>query len=451
MKGASAMAHKRKRRRISLGTFVMLALTLAVCAGCLAVLPKLQGNTVLQVDASQLLNDLTLSGSLPELSLSDIPIKVTTAQPTAAPATPIPTLQPEVQQLMATPTPSLQTGTLTLGGGLYVETGVRRSAYFSEADTYDFEETLALLAPEMQADLTVVPLNNLIMPGKKVSPLIAPEEALSLLTTTGVDVVPLGFSQAFDQGMEGLESTLTALRQRGMTAAGVYTTATAANTPAILHAGGLKVSVLHYVDELSSTGSKKMKKEDVAFAVPCIDAEIIVRDMERARAAGAQVVIVSLHWGAKGKTAPTKDQQALAQTLADNGADIIVGTGTKALQPVVMLTGKDSAGAPRQVLCAYNLGALLSDDRDKTAYIASALLHVKITCDASGKLTFDSLTYTPTYAWRYKQGSQYQYRVVASDTAAPDAMSDDQRKVMARALETVQKVMEGSPVTPRIP
>lgn len=300
------MANKRNRRRISLGTFVMLALTLVVCAGCLAVLPKLQGNTVLQVDASQVLNDLTLSGSLPELSLSDIPIKVTTSQPTVPPATPIPTLQPEVQQLMATPTPSLQTGTLTLGGGLYVETGVRKSAYFSEADTYDFEETLALLAPEMQSDLSIVPLNNLIMPGKKVSELIAPEEALALLTTTGVDVVPLGFSQAFDQGMEGLNATLTALRQRGMSAAGVYTTATEANTPAILHAGGLKVSVLHYVDELSSTGAKKIKKEDAAFAVPTIQAETIARDIDRARASGAQVVIVSLHWGAKGKTAPTR-------------------------------------------------------------------------------------------------------------------------------------------------
>jgi len=445
------MANQRNRRRISLGTFVMLALTLVVCAGCLAVLPKLQGNTVLQVDASQVLNDLTLSGSLPELSLSDIPIKVTTPQPTVPPATPIPTLQPEVQQLMATPTPSLQTGTLTLGGGLYVETGVRKSAYFSEADTYDFEETLALLAPEMQSDLSIVPLNNLIMPGKKVSELIAPEEALALLTTTGVDVVPLGFSQAFDQGMEGLNATLTALRQRGMSAAGVYTTATEANTPAILHAGGLKVSVLHYVDELSSTGAKKIKKEDAAFAVPTIQAETIARDIDRARASGAQVVIVSLHWGAKGKTAPTKDQQALAQALADSDADIIVGTGTKALQPIEMLTGKDHAGQPKQVLCAYNLGALLSDDRDKTAYIGSALLHVKITCDASGHLTFDSMTYTPTYAWRYKQGSQYQYRVVASDTAAPDAMSDDQRKVMERSLESVRKVLEGSPVTPRTP
>ena len=193
------MARKRKRRRgISLGTIVMLALTLVVCGACLTLLPKLQGNTELHVDASAMLNNLTLNGSLPELSLSDIPITVTTAQPTTvtATATPQPTMQPEIQQMLSTASPAEQTVTLTFGGSIYVESAVRKAAYFSETDSYDFEDMLSLLTDEMQADLTVVPLNNLLSSSGKYTDLTAPDAALRMLTAAGINTIPLGFSTA---------------------------------------------------------------------------------------------------------------------------------------------------------------------------------------------------------------------------------------------------------------
>lgn len=443
------MAKRRKRRGVSFGTLVMLLLTCVVCVGCFTILPRLQGNTELHVDATQVFSNLTLDGALPDLSLRDIPITVTTKEPTQAPATDIPTLQPEVQQLLATPTPAPASMTLTLGGNIYVESGVRKSAYFSSADAYDFEEIMSLLAPEMQTDLCIVPLENLIVPDGKVSDLIVPEEALSLLTVAGVDVVPIGFPKAYDQGMKGLSTTLTALRSKGLTPVGAYETAEEAESPTLLTVNNIKVAILHYVDEVSSTGSKKLKSEDAAYALPIAEAETIAADIAQARSAGAQLVIVSLRWGSVGKTAPTKDQTALAQAIADSGADIIAGTGTKAVQPIVWLDGKNADGSAKKVLCAYNLGALLTEDRNKTVYISGVLLQLKLSCSWDSVLTFDQLTYTPTYIWRYKQDSQYQYRVLASDGTPPDAMSSDQQEVMGRALTTVQKALEDSVVTQR--
>ena len=69
-----------------------------------------------------------------------------------------------MQQLLATPTPAPSSMTLTLGGNIYVESAVRKSAYYSESDAYDFEEIMSLLAPEMQTDLCIVPMENLIIP-----------------------------------------------------------------------------------------------------------------------------------------------------------------------------------------------------------------------------------------------------------------------------------------------
>ena len=76
------MAKRRKRRGISFGTLIMLLLTCMVCIGCFTILPRLQGNTELHVDATQVFSNLTLEGTLPDLSLRDIPITVTTREPT---------------------------------------------------------------------------------------------------------------------------------------------------------------------------------------------------------------------------------------------------------------------------------------------------------------------------------------------------------------------------------
>ena len=75
------MAKRRKRRGISFGTLMMLLLTCMVCIGCFTILPRLQGNTELHVDATQVFSNLTLEGTLPDLSLRDIPITVSRPRP----------------------------------------------------------------------------------------------------------------------------------------------------------------------------------------------------------------------------------------------------------------------------------------------------------------------------------------------------------------------------------
>ena len=123
-----------------------------------------------------------------------------------------------------------------------------------------------------------------------------------------------------------------------------------------------------------------------------------------------------------------------------------MGTGTGILQPVTWLTGQDG----HRTLCAYSLGALMSESRSNGG-VAAALLQLRIAVDGTGRVIFEQTSYTPTYIWRYKQDSQYQYRVVASDQTAPDGMSSDQQEAMGRALTNAQKFMgEASPLTLRV-
>ena len=432
---------KKKRRGVSFGTILMLALTLCVVGSLAFVLPKLQGETELNVDAGEMLSALKLS-DLPELELNDIPIQSqTTAAPTTVTATDAPTLAPQTAEATPTTAPTYE-ATLCFGGSVMVQSGVRKSAYYSEAKDYDFTDIFSLLASSMQADITMVTMENLIDSSAKVSDTVAPEQVVSMLTTAGISTVALGFPEALDRGSSGITSTITALQSKGLAVVGAYGTEDDPSTITTLTVGGIKVALLHYTSSLSSTGKKKAKNESASDLVPLIDTDKIASDITRAKQQGAQTVVVSLNWGTDGKTAVTKDQKTTAQSIANSGADLIIGAGTETVESVEWLETDDG----RRVLCAYSLGMLLGDSR-KNANVAGLLLKVKITIGADGNTSIQQVTGVPTYIWRYKQEGQYHYRVLASNTLAPDGMGSDQISAMTKALKTIQTALEDSPVS----
>ena len=159
-------------------------------------------------------------------------------------------------------------------------------------------------------------------------------------------------------------------------------------------------------------------------------------------------MIVSLCWGKEGATQPSRTQRQLAQSIANAGADIILGTHSGTLQPVEMLSAARADGSDRQTLCAYSLGNLLESNRAERESISGALLHVQMTYDlAADTVRFDTITYTPTYVWRGKIDGNTGYRVLLSNAEPPDFMDAEQQKVMERCLKLVRDSLEGSPVT----
>ena len=434
----------------------MLVVTIVVTGGMLRLLPMLLGETKIDIDTSQMLKALNLDGTLPALSLSEIPLVSQQAGRTSEPgviAAPQETpsaIQPMPQpteQPTATPVPG-GTFTITLGGSINMDDGVRQSGYYSDAKKYDFSEALSLISGEMQSDLTMVTLENLVLPDSKVSSVNTPADIMKTLRDVGVDVLALGYSQAYDQGMSGLSSTVAAARQARLTTLGAYESAEDAADMRIVTLQNVKVALLHYTENLTSKGRTAMKKDGNSFAVPLMQTDKTIAgveaDIARVRARGAQVIVVSLDWSTVSRATPTKDQIALTQQIAEAGADVIVGTGTRVAQPVTWLT----AGS-RRVLCAYSLGSLLNDGR-KDGNVASLLLQLTITADGAGNVAFDRVAYTPTYIWRYRQDGKYYYRVVASDREAPMGMGDDQTAYKDKAFTNIRKTLgDDTPLTVR--
>ena len=450
MGGGDHVSRHRKRKGISVGTVIMLILTVVVAGGMFSILPRLMGQSSIAIDATQVLSALNLGDVLPELSLSEIPLgggtQASGEDVERIPQPQQPVAQPTAQPTQA-PTPTPVPGgtfTLTLGGSVNMDEGVRQSGYYSDAKSYDFSETLSLLRGEMQSDLTMVTLGNLVIPDAKVSALITPAQIMKTLADVGVDVVSLGFQKAYDQGLSGLTATIGAARQARLTTLGAYESAEDAAALHIVTLQGVPVALLHYTESLSSKGASAMKKDGNSFAVPLLDIERVRADIAAARAQGAEVIIVSVDWTSTTKATPAKNQIAAAQQIAEAGADVIVGTGTSVAQPVTWLTAGD-----RRVLCAYSLGSLLCDGR-KDGNVASLLLQLTITSDGMGGVSFDRVAYTPTYIWRYKLDGKYYYRVVASDKDAPMGMADDQAGYKDKAFANIRKLLgDDTPLTVR--
>ncbi len=439
---------KRTHRGVSFGTVFMLAVTIVVTGLSASILPRLLGTADLHMDTAAL-SALTLDGAIPALALSDIPINDAVPEPSATPepsdsATQAPTPVP-------TPTPFPGgTVTLTLGGSINIDDAVRKSAYYSESKKYDFTEIMALLEEEMSSDLTMVTLENITSSDHQVSALNAPPVVFDMLAENGVDIVALGYSKAADKGLDGLRTTVAEAQERGLVTIGTYPSETDAATLRLFTIDGVKVAFLHYAESVTAAGKKAISGERAEYALATTHISgseaAMLADIRDARDA-ADVVIVSLNWGKVSAAKPTAAQQTLAQQIADAGADVIVGAGTRVVQPVTWLTSKDADGSIRQTLCAWNLGSLLNESR-KDGNVLGMLLQLQIFFDGQS-LSFEKVCYTPTYIWRYKQDGQYQYRIVPSDQPAPDGMSDDQIGYMQKAYKNIQKYLGDSPVTLR--
>lgn len=439
---------KKVHRGVSFGTVFMLAVTIVVTGLSASILPRLLGTADLHMDTAAL-SALTLDGAIPALTLSDIPINNAMSEPSVTPepsdsATQAPTPVP-------TPTPFPGgTVTLTLGGSINIDDAVRKSAYYSESKKYDFTEILALLEDEMSSNLTMLTLENITSDAHQVSALNAPPVVFDMLAQSGVDIVALGYPKAADKGLDGLRTTVAEAQERGLVTLGTYNSETDAATLRLFTIDGVKVAFLHFAESVTAAGKKAISGERAEYALATTHISgseaAMLADIREARAA-ADVVVVSLNWGKVSAAKPTTAQQDLAQQIADAGADVIVGAGTRVVQPVTWLTSKDASGSIRQTLCAWNLGSLLNESR-KDGNVLGMLLQLQVFFDGKS-ISFEKVCYTPTYIWRYKQDGQYQYRIVPSDQPAPDGMGDDQIGYMQKAYKNIQKYLGDSPVTLR--
>ena len=229
-------------------------------------------------------------------------------------------------------TPDVQTVTVTAVGDCTLATDINASsegsfaAYASQTGG-DYSYFLKNVAPIFaEDDLTIVnfegTLSNQGTRQDKTFAFRGKPEYVQVLTTSSVEAANLANNHSADYGDVSLTDTIKYLNEAGIS------NFIGTNT-AMREINGISVGLVG-INALNETETEKLEK-----AIGSV------------KSLGAQLVIVSMHWGEEKSNEPNDTQRELAHKAVDLGADLVIGTHPHVLQGIEKYNGR---------YIAYSLG-----------------------------------------------------------------------------------------------
>jgi poly-gamma-glutamate capsule biosynthesis protein CapA/YwtB (metallophosphatase superfamily) len=261
------------------------------------------------------------------------------AVPTAPPETPeLTTREPLPDWTPAKPT----TFTLVASGDVLIHPALTEQAVADGNGRRDYRQILAGVKGIVQAaDLAIchleVPLGDADGPFAGWPAFNAPPEVATALADTGYDLCSTASNHTLDRGPAGVDSTLDALDAAGIRHTGSARSAEDARASTIVDLDGVRVGHVSFTFGLNGGTSVA----STPWLVNLLSLDGVLRAARAAKAAGADVVVVSLHWGLEYQSQPSAAQQAMArQLLADPAVDLIIGHHAHVVQPFEQIGGK---------------------------------------------------------------------------------------------------------------
>lgn len=334
------------------------------------------------------------------------------------------------------PTPPGPTGprelTVIAGGDILIHPPVWEQAQADASDDgFDFYPIFAGLAPAISAaDLAICHLETPVSAPE--GPFLgwprfsAPPQLLTALVDVGYHACSTASNHTLDQGEEGVYRTIDALVDHGLGWAGSARTPQEAAEPTLLEVStgdGRVVTVGHLSYTFAFNGPTRPPGKEWLANLTDIDA--ILAEARLAREHGAEVVLVSMHWGEEYQVEPTSIQQEQAeQLLASADIDLILGHHAHVVQPVERIADK---------WVAYGVGNQLARHAEPIdAQREGAMIHATLT-EQDDRWRVTALEAIPTWV-----ELEPQIRLVDLSAAlAGDDLTEPQRSTYQQAYDRI--------------
>ncbi len=209
----------------------------------------------------------------------------------------------------------------------------------------------------------------------------------------GWSVFALSNNHTYDKGVTGLEATMDFWDSMPQDVL----------TPGLFTGDDEKDIQTHVVNDVSiaylsfteHTNGLPTPEGAPAHIIYNSDTAVIQQYIEKAKTM-ADVVVVGMHWGVENSHDVSTEQRELAASLANWGADLIIGTHPHVIQPIEWIEKEN--GEP--VLVVYSLGNFISAQAQADNLIGMALtLDIVQNQDASGEkqpVTIENVKAYPT-------------------------------------------------------
>jgi len=227
-------------------------------------------------------------------------------------------------------------GTATLafvGDVIGLIPNIERARRNAGGNGYDFRPMFDRVRPLISAaDYAICHFEVPVRPqGQGWTPrYVTPSELVDAVADAGFDRCSLASNHALDRGVAGVNATAAAFDAIGLGRTGTAVSAQDA-VPDIVEVNGIRIAHLSYT--YATPGHPRPKDEP--WRVNLINRRQIRADAQTARAAGAEYIIVSLHFGKTMITPPDDLQRKTTRWLWDNtDIDLIVGSHSHVVQPI---------------------------------------------------------------------------------------------------------------------
>ncbi|MEV4658734.1 CapA family protein [Micromonospora sp. NPDC049301] len=254
---------------------------------------------------------------------------------------------------------------------------------------YDFDQMFASIRPTVEsADLAICHMEAPMGPGepKDFPRFNAPVQLAPAVKKAGYDACSTASNHAFDQGEQGVYDNLDALDRAGLRHSGTFRNAAEQATPTIYQVHGVAVGHLSWSLHFNGIEPPPGK----AWLANRIDVNAIRAAAAATRKAGAEIIVLSAHWGTEMVNAPDGRQISWAkQLIADPNIDLIIGHHAHVVQPMERVGDK---------WIAYGVGNLLArHDFPRDANREGVLAKFTFTRQSNGRWLVTRAEAVPTW------------------------------------------------------
>jgi poly-gamma-glutamate synthesis protein (capsule biosynthesis protein) len=212
----------------------------------------------------------------------------------------------------------------------------------------DFDPIFAGVKPEISgASLAICHLETPLAaaggPFEGFPRFSVPPQIAGTLRDIGYDTCSTASNHTLDQGTPGIKRTLDALDAAGVKHTGSYRSKADSLVPDIVDVsptgGGPPVKVAQLSYTFGFNGLRRPSGEN--WVANMTDPGAILAAARAAKRAGAEIVVLSIHWGVEYSHVPNAAQKALArQLLASPDIDLILGCHEHVVQPIQRIGAK---------------------------------------------------------------------------------------------------------------
>ncbi len=336
-------------------------------------------------------------------------------------------------------TSKISTATITATGDILMHKPVINTGYSN--NTYNFDSIFTYVNDYVtSADYAVANLETTLAGTKKgyqysgYPTFNCPDEIVDSAKTAGFDMLLTSNNHCNDTSTVGINRTPEVIADKGLAYLGTSNSSEEADYR-VIDVNGIKIGMVCYTyatggtAELPSLNGIPMRPGDEnkvnSFNYNNLDRfyNEMTTHIADMKAAGAEAVVLYMHWGEEYQLKPNSHQTTIAQKMCDLGVDVIVGGHPHVIQPMDLLTS--NTDPDHKMLCLYSMGNAVSNQRRHLMNLNTGhtedgvLFSFTFAKYSDGSVILESTDILPTWVY-LRSGSPNQYNILPLDKKVTD-------------------------------